>query len=226
MKFLEFSNYLQSLEQISSRNEMIIILAEVINKFEKEEIYPGILLLQGEISPKFIGTQFNFSLKLLLRSLVNNENELKNLESGYGEMGDIGLLLEKYANNKSAGLGVDEVFKMLKRIALISGKNSQQDKMRLFKELIAQLSPIEAKFCGRIVLGKLRLGVSDKTLLESLSWAVKGDKSLKPELEQAYGARADMGDIAVSLMTEGVETLKDFTLEVGVPVSSKLVERE
>lgn len=226
MKFLEFSNYLQSLEQISSRNEMIIILAEVINKFEKEEIYPGILLLQGEISPKFIGTQFNFSLKLLLRSLVNDENELKNLESGYGEMGDIGLLLEKYANNKSAGLGVDEVFKMLKRIALISGKNSQQDKMRLFKELITQLSPLEAKFCGRIVLGKLRLGVSDKTLLESLSWAVKGDKSLKPELEQAYGARADMGDIAFSLMSEGVEVLKDFTLEVGVPVSSKLVERE
>lgn len=226
MKFLEFSTYLQSLEQISSRNEMVLIISEVINKFEKEEIYPGILLLQGEISPKFIGTQFNFSLKLLLRSLVDNENDLKNLESSYSEMGDIGLLLEKYEDNESSGLGVDEVYKRLKRIALISGKNSQQDKMRLFKELITKLSPLEAKFCGRIVLGKLRLGVSDKTLLESLSWAVKGDKSLKPELEQAYGARADMGDIALSLMTGGVEVLKDFTLEVGVPVSSKLVERE
>jgi DNA ligase-1 len=205
---------------------MIVIIAEIINKFEREEIYPGILLLQGEISPKFIGTQFNFSLKLVIRSLVNSENELKNLESTYGEMGDIGLLLEKYASNKSSGLNIIEVYNKLKKIALISGKNSQQDKMRLFKELITKLSPLEAKFCGRIVLGKLRLGVSDKTLLESLSWAVRGDKSLKPDLEQAYGARADMAAIAYSLMFEGVETLKDFTLEVGVPVSSKLVERE
>lgn len=226
MKFLEFSNYLQSLEKISSRNEMIVILAEVIKKFSKEEINSGILLLQGEISPKFIGTQFNFSLKLLLRSLVNSDNELKELESKYGEVGDIGLLLEKYAGNTGGVLDVAEVFNKLKRIALISGKNSQQDKMRLFRELITELSPFEAKFCGRIVLGKLRLGVSDKTLLESLSWAVRGDKTLKPELEQAYGARADMASIAHSLMFEGEDELKDFKLEVGVPVSSKLVERE
>ena len=226
MKFLEFSNYLQSLEQISSRNDMIVILAEMINKFNKDEINPGILLLQGEISPKFIGTQFNFSLKLLIRSLVNDKNELKNLEAKYGDVGDIGLLLEKYASNKSSGMDINEVFNKLKRIAQISGKNSQQDKMRLFKELISNLSPLEAKFCGRIVLGKLRLGVSDKTLLESLSWAIRGDKSLKSELEQAYGARADMASIAYSLMLGGVDQLRNFQLEVGVPVSSKLVERE
>ena len=68
--------------------------------------------------------------------------------------------------------------------------------------------------------------MSDKTLLESLSWAIRGDKSLKSELEQAYGARADMASIAYSLMLGGVDQLRNFQLEVGVPVSSKLVERE
>lgn len=226
MKFLEFSNYLQKIEQISSRNEMIVILAELIGKLEKAEIEPGILLLQGEISPKFIGTQFNFSLKLLLRALVSNENDLKILTNKYSHAGDIGLMLEDYARNESTGLNIVDVFNKLKKIALLTGKNSQQDKMLLFKELIAKLSPVEAKFCGRIILGKLRLGVSDKTLLESLSWALRGDKSLKPELEQAYGARADMSAIAYSLLFEGVEKIQDFKLEAGVPVSSKLVERE
>jgi len=49
---------------------------------------------------------------------------------------------------------------------------------------LAQLDALSAKFVTRIVLGKLRLGFSDKTILDALSWFETGDKSQKPILEK------------------------------------------
>ena len=179
MKFIDFCNYLQRLEGISSRNEMTVILSQLIKELERDELKAGIYLLQGQISPLFINIEFNFSTKLLVRSLINHKKSLEELNRELLEVGDVGLFLEKNINNEGQNISLNETFEYLKSIALVSGKNSQSMKMQLFKELLAKLSTLEAKFCGRIIIGKLRLGVSDKTILDALSWAVKGDKSLK-----------------------------------------------
>lgn len=205
---------------------MIVILAEMIQKLERQELPAGMYLLQGQIAPLFINIEFNFSTKLLVRALTWQNETPEDLNKKLSLYGDIGLFLENYVTWQGEGISILEVYEELKAIALVSGKNSQTQKMHLFRQLLQKLSPLEAKFCGRIILGKLRLGVSDKTILDSLSWSVKGDKSLKPLLEKAYGSRADLPSIAESLLFSGEESLEQFQLEVGVPVSSKLVERE
>lgn len=228
MKFYEFCEYLQKLEGISSRNEMTVILSELINKLAEDELQAGIYLLQGQISPQFINMEFNFSTKLLVKALaVNNAGvDVNDLNKELSIVGDVGLLIEKYVKGEGKQIELKETYDSLIGIAVLSGKDSQSQKMIAFRGLIDKMSPLEAKFCGRIIIGKLRLGVSDKTILDSLSWAVAGDKSLKPLLEKAYGAMADLPLIARSLLFKGEKSLEKFELEVGVPVSSKLVERE
>lgn len=226
MKFYDFCEYLQKLEQLSSRNEMTEVLADLIKNLKREELPAGIYLLQGQIAAQFMSVEFNFSTKLLLKSLAGKSGVSENLSRELTRVGDIGLLLEGIIKNEGRVLSLEQVYRSLLGIALLSGKDSQSQKMALFRELVEKMSPLEAKFCGRIIVGKLRLGVSDKTILDALSWAVAGDKVLKPLLEKAYGSMADLPVIAESLLFEGVNSLEDFDLKPGVPVSSKLVERE
>ncbi len=226
MKFYDFCEYLQKLENLSSRNETTVVLADLIKNLDRSELTAGIYLMQGRIAAQFISLEFNFSTKLLVRSISDRKDIKRDLTEELALAGDIGLLLEKIVDNKGKTLTLEEVYKSLVKIATLSGKDSQSQKMVLFREMIDKMSPLEAKFCARIVVGKLRLGVSDKTILDALSWAVAGDKSLKPLLEKAYGAMADLPVIAESLLFGGVNSLENFDLKVGVPVSSKLVERE
>lgn len=226
MKFYKFCEYLQEIEELNSRNEITVILAEMIKKFEETELQAGIYLLQGQISPQFVNIEFNFSTKLLLRAFTGSTLSLDDLSKELLAVGDIGLLLASKVRGDGQVLSLKYVYDSLYQIATLSGSGSQSRKMIAFRSLIDQMSPLEAKFCGRIIIGKLRLGVSDKTVLDSLSWAITGDKSLKPLLEKAYGAMADLPLIASNLLFKGKESLEKFELRVGVPVSSKLVERE
>lgn len=226
MLFKDYCNYLQRIETIRSRNEITIVLAELFKKLDKEELSAGIYLLQGRVTPQFIDLEFNFSTKLLIRSLADSEDELEEINNQYSKFGDIGLLLESRAKATGGIISVLDMYNKLLEIATVKGKDSQSIKSTISQAVLKSLSPLEAKFYSRTILGKLRLGVSDKTILDGLSWAVTGDKSLKAKLESAYGARADLPRIAESVLYEGVDSLSGYVLEVGVPVSSKLVERE
>lgn len=226
MLFKDYCNYLQSIESISSRNEITVILAELFKKLDRTELSAGIYLLQGRVTPPFIDLEFNFSTKLLIRSLSDLDEEREEIKLQYGRLGDIGLLMESRAQSEGGVINVLAMFKKLLEIATVRGKDSQAIKSKLSQEVLKNLSSVEAKYYSRIILGKLRLGVSDKTILDGISWAVMGDKSLKSKLESAYGARADLPAIAESTLFDGIESLSDYVLEVGVPVSSKLVERE
>src|SRR5690606_19489531 len=132
-------------------------LADLIKNLDRSELTAGIYLMQGRIAAQFISLEFNFSTKLLVRSISDRKDIKRDLTEELALAGDIGLLLEKIVDNKGKTLTLEEVYKSLVKIATLSGKDSQSQKMVLFREMIDKMSPLEAKFCARIVVGKLRL---------------------------------------------------------------------
>jgi len=60
----------------------------------------------------------------------------------------------------------------------------------------------------------LRTGFSDMTVLDSLSWMIAGDKSLRKDLEQIYNVRADLGEV--------VEKVKEYNSDKAI----KLIKPE
>ncbi len=125
---------------------------------------------------------------------------------------------------------ISDIYFNLERIAKAAGKGSVESKINSFILTLLSLDPLSARFVTRIVSGDLRLGVSDKTVLDALSWYVKGDKSLREILDYAFGANSDIGELAklvISTSKDQIETkLADIELQIGKPVASKLVERE
>lgn len=247
MDFKIFAQFLSDLENLSSRNEMTVKTSDFLRLLDQKSVKPAMYLLQGRLAPKYIPLEFNFSLKLIIKafSLALDEALVTGI---YKQKGDAGLMAEdillnwKDYSTKNAqvsldsynyspkALDVDDVYNSLTQIAQASGAGSQEKKMTTYLNLMLSSDPLSAKYISRIIIGTLRIGMSEKTLLDAMSWSVKGDKSLRKTLDIAFGYRADIGELAKILVdnkfADVEKSLINIALVPGTPVASKLVERE
>src|SRR4029077_166299 len=133
--------------------------------------------------------------------------------------GDLGLVAEKLSTRSvRKSPSITEVHSRLMTIAASSGAGSVEKKRSLFASLLRDLDPRSAKHMVRMALGRLRLGIGDATVLEALSFAKKGDRSLRPALEAAYNRTSDLGLIARTFWTDGEKGIAALKVTVGRPI--------
>lgn len=102
---------------------------------------------------------------------------------------------------------------------------SQEAKISILSKLIRQLDPLSCRYLARIPLGVMRLGFSDMTVLDAMSWMLKGDKSLRGEIEKAYHVRPDLGYIVKQLKQKAQGGLKDIRPQLFTPILMMRAER-
>src|SRR4030043_945941 len=227
MKFKELSVYLEKLEKTPSRNEMTSILADLFKKSEAREIDKIVYLLLGSLGPKYEGVVFDMADKMILRAIAKaNNKDLSLVSSLYKSKGDLGNVAQELGKNTKTNLDVAIVFNRLLKIAQDEGGGSQERKVESMAGVILNLDLFICRFLVRIPVGRLRLGFSDKTILDALSWMVKGDKSVKSFLEKAYQVLPDPGLLDKKVKIEGLEkATKEVKPIVGVPVLPMLAQR-
>jgi len=226
MLFKDLSMFFKRLESTTKRNEMMVILADLFNKAKVEEIDKIIYLLDGRVAPPYEKLEFGMSEKLIIRSLAQAFlKSILDIENMYKEIGDLGEVAEKLAEEKEEDMEVLEVFKVLYDIALLSGEGSVEAKVNKLGYLIRALSPLSSKYVVRIILGRLRLGVGEPSIMDALSYAKKGDKNLRQYIERAFNITSDLGYVAKVFWEGGVDALKKIKVEVGRPIRMALAER-
>jgi len=223
----ELSTYLDRLESTSSRNELVKTLAELYLKSSPVEIQPLTYLIQGRLVPFFEPVEIGLGEKLVIAAIAQAfatpADEVAKL---FGRLGDLGLVAAKLsAHGSSAELPVTEMHARLLEIAGAAGAGSVEKKRSLFAALLKQVDPNSAKHLVRIALGRLRLGIGDPTVLDALSFARKGDRSLRPVLEGAYNRASDLGLIAKTFWSGGEDDVNALKVTVGRPIRSQLAER-
>ena len=228
MKFLTLSECFERLEATTKRLEMFDILSEMFRQAGADDIDKIIYLSQGVFLPAFYGLEIGMSEKLLIRALSDASNTpTKKVEDLFKKTGDLGLAaseLIKGLNKEITGLSVATVYKELRDIAETSGAGSVERKIGLLSSLLRGVSSVEAKYIGRFVIGRLRLGIGDPTVLEALALS-EGDRGLRPELERAYNLCSDLGLVAKTLKEKGIEAIREFRVQVGYPIRMALCER-
>ena len=227
MTVSELSTYLDRLESTSSRNELVKTLAELYLKSSPVEIQPLTYLIQGRLVPFFEPVEIGLGEKLVIAAIAQAfatpADEVAKL---FGRLGDLGLVAAKLsAHGSSAELPVTEMHARLLEIAGAAGAGSVEKKRSLFAALLKQVDPNSAKHLVRIALGRLRLGIGDPTVLDALSFARKGDRSLRPVLEGAYNRASDLGLIAKTFWSGGEDDVNALKVTVGRPIRSQLAER-
>jgi DNA ligase 1 len=227
MDFKEVAQYFENIELESSRIEITKLLSDLFQQANAKELDIICNLSLGILRPPYLGSQFNIAEKSLIHVVADLLGiDSKEVAQESKKLGDLGLVITTYADYKpSKTLTVQEVYNQLCVIEKISGEGSQEEKAVATLTLLKQVQPLSAKFIVRIILGTLRLGFSDMTIIDALSWMEVGDKSLRAPIEHAYNTCADIGLIAKTLKSGGIEAIKKMKVHIGVPIRPAAAER-
>lgn len=214
MLFSNLAKYFEKLEKTSSRLEITAILKDLFEKTDTKEIKEVIYLSLGILAPNYESILLNLAEKMVLRSIsIAYQKDLENVTKLYKELGDVGdvaEVLSQVTSHKSQ-ITVSEVFQKLIEIANDSGEGSQDRKISKFAELLKNLDSLSVRYIARIPVGKLRLGFSEKTILDALGAG-----------EETYNIRPDIGYIAELVKSNKLESVSP---EIGVPVVPMLAAR-
>lgn len=233
MLFSELAELFERLEATSKRLEMFEILSEFFKKVSKEEIDKVVYLCEEQLLPPFKGLEIGMAEKMVEKAIAKVSNKsTEEITKLYKKLGDLGLVAQEILTKKRTTLfttkapTISEVYNSLFKIAQITGSGSVERKIDSLAGLLIRVSAKEAKFIVRFVLGSLRLGIGDPTIMDSLSKAITGDRTkLRAEIERAYNLCSDLGLVAKSLMEKGETGLKQFKVQLGSPIRMALAER-
>lgn len=226
MKFIEVAHSFNEIEPIAARLEITRLLANLFKKASPQEAEIIASLSLGQLHPPHIGTQFNIAEKNLLKAVAQFLHESEDsIKKEMKHLGDIGLVLGAHEWQHSAQLSITDVYNALCTLEAMSGTGSQEEKINFLVKLFEQLDPLSAKFIARIIIGQLRLGFSDMTIIDALSWMETGDKSLRTMLEDAYNICADIGLIAKQFKEGGSKNIEQMSIHIGIPIIPAAAER-
>lgn len=222
MKFSRLAKYLQRLDGTASRIEITKILSELFKKIDSKEIDKAIYLSLGELAPAFRGIVFNLADQMVIKAIaMAYDVEISKVKERYKKLGDLGLVSFELAKNKESNLSVTEIYNKLLAAAEEGGGGSQERRIGKIAEILKSVDPLSAKFITRIPIGKLRLGFSEKTIIDALALAKFGTKSKKESLVKAFEVMPDIGLIA----KQALLIAKKPTPVVGIPVFPMLAQR-
>ena len=230
MLFNTLSKYFEKLEATSKRLELVDILSKLFTESDSAEIGKICYLIQGRVAPFFEPVEMGMAEATIAQAVgkafgKNKDDVIKS----YRKLGNMGLAAKELATKAKRltikALSVSEVFGELRKIADYSGEGTVEKKVSTLAELLKKLDPISVKHVVNIPLGTLRLGIGDPTVMDALSLAKHGDKSLRPVIENAYNKTSDLGYVAETFFKKGISGIKNIKLVVGKPIRPALAER-
>ena len=223
----------ERLEATSKRLEMTGILADLLRDAKPDELEKVIYLTQGKIHPDWTGEpEIGMAERMVINTIVRASGLQKaDVEAVLAEKGDIGLAAESALRGKrqamlgSKQLTVSDIYKTLDLIAKESGKGSSGRKVDRLVTAMVNISPVGARYLARTVVGALRLGVGDMTILDALALGYTGSAGNRGKLERAYNLTSDLGYVARTLSEDGLGALQDVHVVVGKPIRMMLAQR-
>jgi DNA ligase-1 len=167
-----------------SRKKTIVVLANlfrlIISKYGTVELIQAVYCIINKVGPDYEGLELGVGDQIVMRAMAEaygrKESDLKAMIDR-GDVADLGeAALESRVKQsmlmQPAPLTVAKVFKDLRGMAESSGKNSQQTRRDVIKKLLVSGKEKEAKFIVRTLQGKLRVGIQNASVLQSLANAV------------------------------------------------------
>src|SRR6266566_4727002 len=201
VEFANLAHTFEELERTSSRLTLIELVTRLFRSIElPEEIQQVCYLMQGRVAPFYEALEMGMADKSVTKSIaLASHSTPEQIAALYATLGDLGLVAEhvkRETQHPPTVLSVEEVFERLRAIAQAAGKGAVEQKSARLADLLTQVDSVSAKYVVRILLGKLRTGIGDATVLEALARVRWNDAKKRKLLEGAYHKTSDLGLIA------------------------------
>ncbi|MDH3677524.1 MAG: ATP-dependent DNA ligase [Nitrosopumilus sp.] len=232
MKFSILAESLNKMESTTKRLELTQYLVELFENTPQDIISRIVYLLQGKIRPDFEGIELGVAEKLAIKAISKSSGiTTKKIEEEYRKSGDLGqaatIILEQKTQTTFLveNITVERVYETLFKIARLEGSRSQDMKMKYISSLLNDATPLEASYLLKILLGTLRLGVAENTVMDALAIAYSGTKENRKALEHAYNVSSDLGKVAETIASKGLKGIEQFEIVLFNPIRPMLADR-
>ena len=232
MRYSEFATFLQDIENTPKRLEITEIISDLFKKLDPNEIDKALYLALGYLKAPFETPKFNLAEKMLIKAVAEAYKlDEKKVTKHFKDAGDLGTATQKLSNHLTTKqLSIIEVHTSLLSIANISGTGSQEKKLTKTAELLNKLDPLSAKFVIRTILGTLRLGFTELTVIDGIALTLIEEekskkKTVKTYIEHKYNIHPDIGMIAKAIKTSGLPGIDAIKMKPGIPIKAQAASR-
>jgi DNA ligase-1 len=236
----KFAEACERIAGTTKKLEKIAIVADYLKSSPPEEASVAAVFLSGRPFPAWEETTLHVGGRLLWKVVeeLSGKNE-QELTAAYRTHGDLGaaaaeVLLEprvvlgaparpvraKLGSGESPedsmlndGLSAREVQATFRRIAAARGSAA---KAILLRELLSQVTPLEAKFVIKIITGDLRIGLKESLVEEAIA------KAFGASVKDAQRANMLLGDIGETLRFAAEGKLNDARMRLFHPLGFML----
>ncbi|HEU0048746.1 MAG TPA: ATP-dependent DNA ligase [Nitrososphaera sp.] len=222
----------EQMEQTSSRLALTEYLVALLKKTPPAIIDKVTYLIQGKLYPDYEGIELGVAEKMVVRAIASSSGkDQSQIERIYQKTGDLGDAAGEAMKSKSQStlfsesMTVERVYSTFDRVARTAGPGSQETKLRLISSLLNDATAAEGRYIIKFIMGQLRLGIADYTVLDALAVAFTGDKKNRHVLENAYNVSSDLGTVAKLLATKGLEAVRSIKITLFKPIRPMLAER-
>eukprot|EP00659_Diplonema_papillatum_P011529 gene11529-17752_t len=209
-------------------------------------LLPAVYLSLNKLAPAVEGMELGIGDSFLIKSLANSGGlTAQQIKDKYKEDGDLAEIAQ-YTKSKQTTLvkprplTIEGVYSLLKQVATASGKEVQKRRMELMSRAMGNAKPIEANFLVRSLQGKMRIGLADITVLTALAHAFLALEFELPKMtteevqwlanssaarmKQAFNEMPSFDKLVPALLTGGLASLENQTLELNLPVKPMLAK--
>jgi DNA ligase-1 len=222
----------EQMEQTSSRIALTGYLVTLLKKTPATIIDKVTYLIQGKLYPDYEGIEMGVAEKMVIRAIAySSGKDVSEILRIYQRTGDLGEATREAMKSKSQStlfsesMTVERVYSVFDKVAHTTGVGSQEIKLRLISSLLNDAMAAEGCYIIKFVMGQLRLGIADYTVLDALAIAFTGDKANRQVLENAYNVSSDLGTVARLLATKGLEAVSSIKITLFKPIRPMLAER-
>ncbi len=230
MKFSKVSEKFTEMSQTRKRLELTAILVDLL-KEAQDDLKELVYLIQGKLAPDYEGIQLGMADKQLAKGLSAISGKPQSfIDEKFAKEGDLGNVAKEIMSSRAQNalfgeeMTVKHLHQQLMNLSRTSGKGSVEQKLKIYEDLLLNSTPEDAMYITRIITGKLRLGVSDSTILDALISAF-ADKEHAEEINEAYNFHPDLGLIAELLRSGEIDKVRAMGPELFVPAKVMLAER-
>lgn len=172
--YLALARTFQVIEETKGRLKMIDTLSNFfcsVMLVSPEDLVPSVYLSINQLAPAYEGLELGVAETTLMKAICKaTGRNLAHIKSQTQLTGDLGIVAEQSRVSQRmmfqpAPLNVRDVFRKLREIAKLSG----QSKMDLVYNMFVACRSSEARFFIRSLIGKLRIGIAEQSLLTALA---------------------------------------------------------
>jgi len=230
--FRELCELCEKLEETSSRNAMIALVAEFLRGLSEDELPIAVRLIIGDVFPTWDQRELEVSgatlVKIIKRVLGIDDRGFLEAFNRTGDFGSaVKLLFEKTKPLRQTllvarPLTIKEVYDGLESIAEAKGSGSRRKKERALEALLSRAEPLEAKYVVKAVLEERRHGFGEALMEEAIAKAFNVPAE---DVRRANMLTSDIGLVARTAATKRVKGLRALGVTLFHPLKPMLAEK-